>query len=89
MQVNDYFDGGNMLTDMWGGLNIIQSNFLEPKKVKYPVRWRTWKERFFTLPWNPGELFVYEEVDENFAIMFNNQILVNPWTYGRLMDSIS
>ena len=73
----------------WGGLQIMKSNYLEPKIEKIPVRWRTWKERFFTFPFNPGELFIYEEIKTNIAIIYNGNLIVNNWTFNNLLNGLS
>lgn len=46
-----------------GGLNIISNEYLPKKTIKdCPVEWRSFWERWFTLPWKPFELFKYEDV---------------------------
>lgn len=81
---NPFFD-----IQLWQGINVVKSNYLEPKIVKIPVRWRTIRERYFTLPWRPKELFEYDLMDVNAVIMFSNIMVCNPIAYHRLNSNVS
>lgn len=50
----------NMLWQ-YSGVKVVQDNFIDNFEW-IPKRMRTFRERWFTFPWRPKELFVYEKV---------------------------
>ena len=65
----------------YGGLKIIQNPYMPTEKVKVAVDFRTFRERYFTLPWKPKELFKYEEIELHSMFIYNGMGICNPNTY--------
>lgn len=74
----------NNLFYQYNGTPIIKSDYIPKKKKRIPVRWRTWKERFFSLPFKPKELFIYEEIEEEQILFFNNMAFMNSVVYNQV-----
>ncbi len=57
------------------GLSIYESRAIKDKYETVAYDWRTWKERFFSLPWEPGELFHYVKIVKSYTMIKHGDVL--------------
>jgi hypothetical protein len=71
----------------YSGLRVIESNHIPTKIVKIPVEWRTFRERWFTLPWKPKELFRYIDEEVEQALIVDGKIFCNHIAYKHFVQA--
>jgi len=75
----------------YSGLKFIVDNSLENVET-VPARWRTFKERWFSLPFKPKQLFVYEDIPKPIMYRMNDgfghagMIICNSIAYNQIRD---
>lgn len=71
------------------GLNLVLSVDLVEDGEPYEIR-RTWRERFFTRPWQPLKTTrtVVPKIPCKGALQLGNTIVIHPATYEALKHSI-